>query len=42
MLIPWSAIKIISNDGLFLHIKADETHIWLSKKFAAIIQPYLV
>lgn len=41
MLIPWSAIKIVSNDGLFLHIKADETHIWLSKKFLSTIQSHL-
>lgn len=41
MLIPWSAIKIVSSDGLFLHIKADDTNIWLSKKFLTNIQPYV-
>jgi hypothetical protein len=41
MLIPWSAIRIVSNDGLFLHIKADNTDIWLSKKFLGTIQQHL-
>ncbi|MBA4850819.1 hypothetical protein [Emticicia sp. BO119] len=41
MLIPWSAIRVISADGLFLHIKADETDIWLSKKFFADIRMHL-
>jgi len=41
MLIPWSAIRIVSNDGLFLHIKADDTDIWLSKKFLGTIQQHL-
>lgn len=41
MLIPWSAVRIISNDGYMLHIKADETNIWLRKKFTGTIQTYL-
>lgn len=41
MLIPWSAIRIISDEGYMLHIKADETNIWLRKKLLANFETYL-
>ena len=41
LLIPWSAIKIVANNGFYLHIQADDTNIWLSKKFLNNIQPHL-
>jgi hypothetical protein len=41
MLIPWSAVKIVSDNGLFLHLKIDDTNIWISKKFLGAIQSYL-
>lgn len=41
MLIPWSAVRIISDDGYMLHIKADETNIWLRKKLLVNFETYL-
>lgn len=41
MLIPWNAVRIISDNGMFLHLQVDDTNIWISKKFLSTIQQYL-
>jgi len=40
LLIPWTNVKIVPDNGFFMHLRIDDTNVRISKKFLPNIQQY--